>query len=119
MSALLNRLRDCRALASILKRLRRFPNQSAIVDDFLSSTDFEPLRPHLFNSRSIFGEWLKDLRQLGVPNPEAYALSRVGFDFPCIGFNYLANVGATLASLRNANLAHFVTQWTECPPFSY
>ncbi|EUB57009.1 Myb-like protein L [Echinococcus granulosus] len=77
MSALLNRLRSCRTLASVLKRLRRFPNQNVLVDDFFSSTDFEPLRPHLFDSQSIFGEWIRELRQLGVLSPEGYAFSRL------------------------------------------
>ncbi|VDM17066.1 unnamed protein product [Hydatigera taeniaeformis] len=77
ISALLNRLRNCRTLASILKRLQRLPNQCALVKDFLSCTDFKPLRSHLFDSQSIFGEWLKELQQLGVSNPEAYAFSKL------------------------------------------
>lgn len=113
MSALLNRLRDCRVLASVLKRFRRFPNQNSLVDDFLSSNDFEPLRAHLFNSRSIFNEWVKELRELGVSNAEAYAFSRVGFDFSCTDSNYLANVRVALVSLTNAYSAHLVAHWTE------
>uniref|UniRef100_A0A5K3ETG7 Myb-like domain-containing protein n=1 Tax=Mesocestoides corti TaxID=53468 RepID=A0A5K3ETG7_MESCO len=77
MSALLNRFRDCKTLASVLKRSRRFPDHSAVTGAFFNSTEFEQVRCHLFGPRTVLGEWVKELQQMGISNPEEYAFSRL------------------------------------------
>ncbi|VDL59259.1 unnamed protein product [Hymenolepis diminuta] len=78
MSALLTKMQDCKLLASILKRLRRFPHHPGVqFDEFFSSAEMEPIRPHLFSPPSVLCEWVGQLQRIGIRNPEGYAFSRL------------------------------------------
>nr|CDS28555.1 hypothetical protein HmN_000017400 [Hymenolepis microstoma] len=78
MSALLAKMQDCKLLASILKRLRRFPQHPGVkFDEIFSSAEMEPIRPHLFSPPSVLCEWVGQLQRIGIRNPEGYAFSRL------------------------------------------
>ncbi|VDN99438.1 unnamed protein product [Rodentolepis nana] len=78
MSALLAKMRDCKLLARILKRLRRFPHHLGVkFDEIFSSVEMKPIRPHLFSPPSVLCEWVGQLQRIGIRNPEGYAFSRL------------------------------------------
>uniref|UniRef100_A0A5K3FUU9 Myb-like domain-containing protein n=1 Tax=Mesocestoides corti TaxID=53468 RepID=A0A5K3FUU9_MESCO len=82
MSALLTRFRDCKTLARVPKRSRRFPDHSAVTGAFFNSAEFEQVRCHLFGPRTVLGKWVRELQQMGFSNPEEYAFTRVRC--PCL-----------------------------------
>ncbi len=75
LSALFERLKECHSLAAIVARFLNYGDNS---EDY-APLESQEVRKHLFNPREVFGAWVRELEELGVPNAEDYAYSKVGW----------------------------------------